>query len=128
MKWKARPGANPPPGDFDKVNLLRQAAARNYFTSMQVKALIDVIKFRNDKIQTAILLHPRTTDPDKFWTALQSNGENETNRDWASSTGEIETGQKLADSDLQRLTESDRQHILETVGVSVKRKMQGDLI
>ena len=33
-----RPGANPPPGDFDKVNLLRQAATRNYFTHMQACA------------------------------------------------------------------------------------------
>jgi len=68
-----------PPADFDKVQLLRQAAFRNYFTSMQVKALVDVIANRKAKIEAAVLLHPRTTDQANFVHALKSL-EKETDR------------------------------------------------
>ena len=54
------------------MSLLRQAATRNYFTSMQVKALIDLISYRKNKIETAVLLHPRTTDQANFVRALKS--------------------------------------------------------
>ena len=93
-----RPGCNPPPGDFDKVNLLRQAATRNYFTSMQVKALVDLISYRKNKIETAVLLHPRTTDQANFIHALRSLDK-----------------------------ETDREDILEMVGSSIKRKMRKEI-
>jgi len=79
--------------DFDKVNLIKQASMRNYFTSIQVKALIDTVCFRKGKIEAAVLLHPRTTDQSNFPHALRS-----------------------LDKD------SDRQDILEMVGASISRK------
>jgi len=88
-----RPGVGPPPGDFDKVNLMRQAAARNYFTSSQVKTLVDLVSYRKNKIETAVLLHPRTTDQANFVHSLKSLS-----------------------------SETDRQDILEMVGASVKRR------
>lgn len=95
---QSRAGANPPPGDFDKVNLITQAATRNYFTSMQVKALLDQISYRKNKIETAVLLHPRTTDQANFVHALKSIDKEET-----------------------------RQDILEIVGASIKRKMRKEI-
>jgi len=79
--------------DFDKVNLIKQASMRNYFTSAQVKALIDTVSYRKGKIEAAVLLHPRTTDQSNFPHALRS-----------------------LDKD------SDRHDILEMVGASVLRK------
>jgi hypothetical protein len=79
--------------DFDKVNLIKQAAVRNYFTSSQVKALVDTVSYRKGKIEAAVLLHPRTTDQNNFPHALRS-----------------------LDKD------SDRHDILDMVGGSIKRK------
>ena len=79
--------------DFDKVNLIKQASMRNYFTSVQVKALIDTVSYRKGKIEAAVLLHPRTTDQANFHHALKS-----------------------LDKD------SDRQDILDMVGGSIQRK------
>ena len=93
-----RSSAQPPPADFDKVNLLRQVATRNYFTSNQVKALIDLISYRKNKIEAAVLLHPRTTDQANFVHALKSLDK-----------------------------ETDRQDILEMVGASIKRKMRKEI-
>ena len=39
---------------------------------MQVKALIDQIAYRKNKIEVAVLLHPRTTDQANFVHALKS--------------------------------------------------------
>lgn len=85
--------------DFDKVNLIKQASMRNYFTSaqvrvriratsdwlgcfapdpsaccavIQVKMLIDTVSYRKGKIEAAVLLHPRTTDQSNFPHALRS--------------------------------------------------------
>jgi hypothetical protein len=93
-----RAGAHPPPGDFDKVNLLRQAAMRNYFTSVQVKTLVDLVAYRKNKIETAVVMHPRTTDQANFVHALKSLDK-----------------------------ETDRQDILEMVGASIKRKMRKEI-
>ena len=93
-----RSSAQPPPADFDKVNLLRQVATRNYFTSNQVKALIDLISYRKNKIEAAVLMHPRTTDQANFVHALKSLDK-----------------------------ETDRQDILEMVGASIKRKMRKEI-
>jgi len=79
--------------DFDKINLLKQAAMRNYFTSVQVRALIDTLAYRKGKIEAAVLLHPRTTDQANFVHALRSLDK-----------------------------ETDRSDILEMVGTSIKRK------
>jgi len=93
-----RPGANPEPGDYDKINLLRQAATRNYFTHVQVRALVDRISYRKNKIEAAILMHPRTTDQANFAHALTSIDK-----------------------------EGDRADILEMVGSSIKKKMRKEL-
>lgn len=79
--------------DFDKVNLIKHASMRNYFTSAQVKTLIDTVSYRKGKIEAAVLLHPRTTDQSNFAHALRS-----------------------LDKD------SDRKDILEMVGSSIQRK------
>ena len=81
------------PSDFDRLNLLKQAALRNYFTSQQVKSLLDCVGYRKGKIEAAILLHPRTTDQPNFSHALRSLDK-----------------------------EQDRNDILEMVGASIKRK------
>ena len=93
-----RPGVHPPPADFDKVSLIKQAATRNYFTSGQVKSLLDVISGRKNKIETAVLAYSRTTDQANFQHALKSIGQDQ-----------------------------DRQDILEMVGASIKRKMRKDM-
>uniref|UniRef100_A0A7S2DWN5 DUF4476 domain-containing protein n=1 Tax=Haptolina brevifila TaxID=156173 RepID=A0A7S2DWN5_9EUKA len=79
--------------DYDKINLLKQAAMRNYFTSIQVRALIDTLAYRKGKIEASVLLHPRTTDQANFVHALRSLDK-----------------------------ETDRADILEMVGASIKRK------
>jgi len=79
--------------DFDKVGLLKQAAMRNYFTSAQVRGLIDTLSYRKGKIEAAVLLHSRCTDQANFAHALRSLDK-----------------------------ESDRSDILEMVGSSIKRK------
>ena len=40
--------------DFDKVNLIKQASLRNYFTSHQVKSLLDVVSYRKGKLEVAV--------------------------------------------------------------------------
>ena len=84
--------------DFDKVSLIRQAATRNYFTSDQVRRLVDAVGYRKGKIEAAVLLHPRTTDQANFVHALKS---------------------------LDR--DTDRQDILDMVGASIKRKLKKTL-
>jgi hypothetical protein len=64
--------APPPLSDFDKMNLIKQTAARNYLTSHQVKALLDVVSYRKGKLEVAVMLHPRTIDPQNFVNVLQS--------------------------------------------------------
>ena len=75
------------------AHYLKQAAMRNYFTSIQVKSLVDTVSYRKGKIETAVLLHPRTIDQLNFPHALRSID-----------------------------AESDRVDILEMVGASIKRK------
>jgi len=87
-----------PCSDFDKVSLLRQAATRNYFTTVQIKSLVDVVSYRKGKIETAVLLHPRCTDQANFVQALKS---------------------------LEK--ETDRQDILEMVGASIKKRMRKEV-
>jgi Ran GTPase-activating protein (RanGAP) involved in mRNA processing and transport len=87
-----------PCSDFDKVNLLRQAATRNYFTTVQIKSLVDVVAYRKGKIEAAVLLHPRCTDQANFVQALKS---------------------------LEK--ETDRQDILEMVGASIKKRMRKEI-
>ena len=83
--------------DFDKVNLIKQAALRNYLTShqvsdiapvrtaphlahrftsvavrAQVKSLLDVVSYRKGKLEVAVMLHPRTVDPHNFVNVLNS--------------------------------------------------------
>ena len=58
--------------DFDKVNLIKQAALRNYLTSHQVKSLLDVVSYRKGKLEVAVMLHPRTVDPHNFVNVLNS--------------------------------------------------------
>ena len=45
--------------DFDKVNLIKQASLRNYFTSHQVKSLLDVVSYRKGKLEVAVCLECR---------------------------------------------------------------------
>ena len=87
-----------PCSDFDKVNLLRQAAMRNYFTTTQIKGLIDVVSYRKGKIEAALVLHPRCTDQANFVQALKSLDK-----------------------------ETDRQDILEMVGASIKKRMKKEI-
>lgn len=58
--------------DPDKAKLIRQAAARNYFNSAQVKMLIDLLSARTEKQNMAEFLFPRTTDQVGFRQALES--------------------------------------------------------
>jgi hypothetical protein len=58
--------------DFDKVNLIKQAALRNHLTSHQVKALLDLVSYRKGKLEVAVMLHPRTVDPHNFVNVLNS--------------------------------------------------------
>ena len=45
--------------DFDKVNLIKQASLRNYFTSHQVKSLLDVVSYRKGKLEVAVCIECR---------------------------------------------------------------------
>jgi len=58
--------------DFDKVHLVKQAALRNYFTSKQVKDLLDLVSLRKGKLEVAVMLHARTVDGHNFVNVLQS--------------------------------------------------------
>jgi len=58
--------------DFDKVHLIKQAGLRNYFTSLQVKQLLDLVSLRKGKLEVAVLLHARTVDAHNFVNVLQS--------------------------------------------------------
>jgi len=60
--------------DFDKVNLIKQAAARNYLNSGQVKSLLEIVHFRKGKLEVAVMLHPRCVDPQNYITVLQALG------------------------------------------------------
>ena len=63
-----------------------------------MKTFVDLIAYRKNKIETAVLLHPRTTDQANFAHALKSLDK-----------------------------ETDRQDILEMVGASIKRKMRKEI-
>ena len=58
--------------EFDRTNLIKQTAARNYLTSHQVKALLELVSHRKGKLEVAVMLHPRTIDPQNFVNVLQS--------------------------------------------------------
>ena len=58
--------------DFDKVHLVKQGALRNYFTCLQVKALLDLVSLRKGKLEVAVILHGRTVDAHNFVNVLQS--------------------------------------------------------
>jgi len=58
--------------DFDKVNLIKQVALRNYLTCVQVKSLLQSVQYRKGKLEVAVMLHPRTVDPHNFVNVLQA--------------------------------------------------------
>ena len=62
----------PPMSDHDRISLMKQAASRNYFSSAQVRDLVDLVALRKSKIEAAVLLHARCTDQANFIHALQS--------------------------------------------------------
>jgi len=88
----------PPMSDHDRISLMKQAASRNYFSSAQVRDLVDLVALRKSKIEAAVLLHARCTDQANFIHALQSIDK-----------------------------ETDRQDIMEMVGASIKRKLRTEI-
>lgn len=58
--------------DFDKVNLIKQAASRNYLTAHQVKSLLESVSYRKGKLEVAVMLYSRTVDQNNFVNVLQA--------------------------------------------------------
>jgi hypothetical protein len=48
----------------DRLNLLRTAAADNFFTAAQAKAVLESFSFSAEQLQAAKVLAPRLTDPE----------------------------------------------------------------
>lgn len=55
-----------------RLNIFRQALSMNYFTSSQVRLLMDVFTFESYKIEVAKLAYNRTVDPSNYF--LINNG------------------------------------------------------
>jgi len=98
LTYVGEAGEHPPMSDHDRIAMMKQAASRNYFSSAQVRDLVDLVALRKSKIEAAVLLHARCTDQANFIHALQSIDK-----------------------------ETDRQDILEMVGASIKRKLRTEI-
>ena len=58
---------NNDPYDNSKFNLVKQAAAGNYFTAIQVKQLMQLFSYENTKLDVAKALYPRTVDKANYF-------------------------------------------------------------
>lgn len=52
----------------DKMRVLRLAAPQHYFTSDQVRQLVEHFSFSSDKVEAIAMLHPRLVDPENTHT------------------------------------------------------------
>lgn len=50
----------------DRLNLVKDARKRHYFTTQQVRRLMKVFGFASEKVKAAALLYPRTVDKQNF--------------------------------------------------------------
>lgn len=58
--------------DKDKVAFINQQSTLNYFTSKQIKALLDAFSFDEQRLQAAKILYPRCTDVTNFYIVYES--------------------------------------------------------
>lgn len=52
----------------DKMRVLRLAAPQHYFTTDQVRQLVEHFSFSSDKVEAIAMLHPRLIDPENTHT------------------------------------------------------------
>lgn len=52
----------------DKMRVLRLAVPQHYFSTAQVKQIVEHFSFSSDKVEVLALLHPRLTDPENTHT------------------------------------------------------------
>lgn len=53
--------------DNSRMNILKQAAAANYFTAAQVRELMQIFSFDNSKLEVAKTFYSRTTDKQNYF-------------------------------------------------------------
>lgn len=51
----------------DRLNLVKDARKRHYFTTQQVRRLMRVFGFASEKVKAAAMLYPRTVDKQNFF-------------------------------------------------------------
>lgn len=57
--------------DDDKVEVVRHAAQTNFFSSNQVAAVMDLLSFDEGKIDAAVAMWPRITDPENSFVIFK---------------------------------------------------------
>jgi hypothetical protein len=50
-----------------RLRVVRMAAEHHYFTSAQVAAVVDVMTFSSNKVESAVLLYPNVVDQGDFY-------------------------------------------------------------
>ena len=60
--------------DDDKVGVVRLAAQNNWFLASQGAAVMDLISFDDSKIDAAVAMWPRITDPENYFVMMNKLG------------------------------------------------------
>ena len=57
--------------DSGKLSFVRTVSRMNSFSSEQARQLLEQFDFDNDRVEAAVLLYPRLTDPENFFRVLE---------------------------------------------------------
>jgi hypothetical protein len=58
--------------DRERLALITDMGRFGHYTSVQVRALLEAFDFDDNKVEAAIMLYPKLTDPESFFQSLEA--------------------------------------------------------